>query len=430
MSGYDSRPASFALDLDDPAVKKMRDALGGQLQPLPTTRSRWYLADLETAEHRANAGDIRMAAQLWRSSRRDGLIAGLRETLSAGLVSLPKRFRGDPTIVADLTAMNGTRSKFDEMFPPAELAKLADDGVGPGVGVAIMQEVPGRDFKVMVRLEPEHLQYRWNEDRWYYQSVVGPLRIDPGDGRWILHQPGGRFAPWNDGSWLPIGNSFITKEHAKLHRSNFSGKLANPARVARTARGASEKERVGFLASLMAWGINAVFEMPPGWEAYLLESNGRGYEVFGKEIETSDLETMITLAGQVVTVTGGTGFANADIHKTIRADLIRKRAEQLAFTLNTQGIPPWEIETYGIDSLANTARVEWDTAPPKDRETEAKALGEVGKAIDTTSKALEAHGIKLDVREVVNRFGVPIEGAEDSARSVPETSSPTPDEAA
>jgi len=430
MSGFDAAKPIFGPDLDDPHVAQIRSHLHGQLTPMSVTRPRWYLADLESAQLAADAGDVQLACQLWRASKRDGLIAGLRETLSAGLVSLPKRFRGDPDIIADLRADNGTRSKFDEMFPAAELAKLADDGIGPGVGVAILQPVPGRDFPVMIRLNPEFLQYRWNEDRWYYRSVAGPLPITPGDGRWVFHSPGGRYMPWNDGSWQSVGRGFITKEHAMLHRANYSAKLANPARVAKAAAGTNENQRTGFLSALIAWGLNSVFELPPGWDVALLESNGRGWEVFGKEIETSDLETMITLAGQVVTVTGGSGFANADIHRTIRADLIRKRAEQLAFTLNTQAIPPWEIEHYGIDSLQNTARVEWDTAPPADRKTEAEALGAVGKSIVELRTALEAAGIELNVQEVIDRFGIPIQGKPVTPRSVPETASPTPAEAA
>jgi hypothetical protein len=419
ISGYQAAaPMSSGLDLDSAAVNSVRAALGGQLQPLPVTRSRWYLADLETAQQRADSGDLQLAAQLWRSSKRDGTIAGLRKTLSAGLVSLPKRFRGNEEMVADLRADNGTRSKFDEMFPAAELAKLADDGVGPGVGVGILQDVPGRDFPVMLRLEPEYLQYRWNEDRWYYRSVAGPLAITPGDGRWVLHVPGGRFAPWNDGSWQPVGRSFISKDHAILYRQNYAAKLANPARIAKAPLAATEKQREGFLQTLMQWGINQVFELPPGWDAALLESNGRGTDVFKDEIATADLETMIALAGQVVTVTGGSGFANADIHRTIRADIIRMHADALAHTLNTQAIPPWEIAHYGIDSLAETVRVEWDTAPPADRKTEAEALKGVGDAIIGLAAALEAQGQKLNVNELVSRFGIPVIGQETPA--VPE----------
>src|SRR5205085_2623084 len=102
-----------------------------------------------------------------------------------GLVRLPKRFRGDPRIVQALElGHDKVRSVFDEMFPPAELALLAGDGELCGVGVGELVPVEGRDYPVLVRLDPEYLVFRWNENCWYFRSVIGLIPITPGDGRW------------------------------------------------------------------------------------------------------------------------------------------------------------------------------------------------------------------------------------------------------
>lgn len=408
FSAYADKVATVSAP-DEETQRRIRESLGGQLQLLPTTRTRWYLDDLEKAQILADQGNMRMVGQLWRSMLRDGYIQGLIETRTSGLVALEKRYRGAQAQIEALQASNGTRSVFDEMFPPQELAKLAADGIACGIGIAEMVPVKGRAFPVMVRLDPEFLFYRWNEARWYYASTVGMLPITPGDGRWILHVPGGRLAPWQSGLWPSLGHAFIVKDHAKSYRSNYSAKLANPARVAFAPNGATEAQRAGFLSRLIAWGVNTVFEMPMGWDAKLLESNGRGYEVFGLEIDTSNFEIMIGLAGQVVTVTGGTGFANASIHQTIRADLIKKTADALAYTINTQGLPPWAWVTFGPDALDECARVEWDIAPPADREADANAMTAVGTAITTVRPVLAAGGKALDVDAIINRFGIPID---------------------
>lgn len=398
--------------IDSTSVEQVREAMGGQLQMLQITPTRWYAAHVEQAAQESDQGRMQMVGQLWRAMRRDGLIYGLTKTRTSGLVALPKRFRGDKAACDALTADNGTRSMFDEMCPPQELAQLAADGIGCGVGVAELLPVEGRDFPVLVRLDPQFLWYRWNENRWYFQSIAGLLPITPGDGHWVLYTPGGRLTPWQTGVWPSVARAFIAKEHALLHRSNYVAKLANPARVIQAPQGSTEDQRLGFMSKVASWGINTVFELLPGWEAKVLESNGRGWEVFGTEVETANLEIMIALAGQVVTVTGGTGFANASIHATIRADLIKETADTLAHCLNTQVLPQWAIPTYGDKIEENLPRVSWDTSPPVDRTAEATSLKTTAEAMQALAPVLAAAGIELDAQAMVDRFGVPITGKE------------------
>src|SRR5690606_18648722 len=100
-----------------------------------------------------------------------------------------------------------------------------------------------------------------------------------------------------------------------------------------------------------------------------------------------------------------TGFANADVHKSIRADLIQFTADGLAFTINSQGLPGWVVARWGIGALANPAVMSWDVTPPRDRAQEATALGQVATAI----KALrETYGDRLDLNAVAEKFGVPL----------------------
>jgi hypothetical protein len=407
LSAY-QRSEGYGADLDDPAVIQVREAMGGQLSNMPTTRLRWYLQDLETAQCQADAGALMMAAQLCRAMRRDGTITGLLGTLTSGIVRLPKRFYGDPRSVSALQQRNGTRSVFDDMFPPSELSLMASDGYNVGVGVAELVPVEGRDFPIMIRLEPEYLSYRWNENRWYYMSTAGLLPITPGDGRWILHTPGGRMSPWLSGRWPALGRAFINKEHALLGRSNYSAKLANAARAAIAPLGSTERERVGMLKRLIAWGTNTVFDLPPGWDVKLIESNGIGYKVYQEEIDTSDKEAAIAIAGQIVTVEGGTGFSNQDVHRAIRADIIQDVADGLAYTLNTQGIPQYVAAKWGIDAIETGAILEWDVKRPRDLTAEAASLVGAANAITMLRDALAAYGRDLDIDELTTRFGVPI----------------------
>jgi hypothetical protein len=411
VSAYEAPPPGMP-SIDDAEIERVRMSMGGQLIPLPQTRTRWYLADLENAVRIADAGDIAVASQLCRSLRRDGVLAGLLSTSAGGLVRLPKRFTGGQEMVRALEGRDGVRSVFDMMVPPGELEAFAGDIQLLNVAVGELVPVPDRGYPIFRRHDPEFLSYRWNEDRWYFRSVAGLLPITPGDGRWVLHT-GGRMAPWQHGLWAALARAWINKEHALLHRSNWEAKLANPARVAVAPQGATEGQRLGFLSQIIAWGVNSVFDLPPGYDIRLIESNGRGYESFGETIEWAEREYMIAISGQVVTTTGGTGFANADVHKSIRADLIKARADALAYTVNTQIIPQWAYDHFGEEALDQAPALEWDTTPPRDLKIDADALASLGNALTALLPQLPALGVTLDGPELVRRFALPIAGEPD-----------------
>lgn len=399
---------SAPAGVDEAAERRVREALGGQIAPMPQTRLRWYLADLEAAMASADVGNMASAAQLWAAAKRDGAFAGVLGTLTGGIVGLPRKWTGAPKAVQALEGRDGVMSVFDNMCPAAELKMLADDEEGLGIAVAELLPVEGRDYPVLCRLDPQWLYYRWSENRWYYLSVAGAIPITPGDGRWVLHTGGGRVSPWRSGLWYAIGQSWINKQHAILHKANWEAKLANPARVAVAPQGASEAQKQSWFESVMAWGVNTVFGMTPGYDVKLLESNGRGFESFESTIAQAEREYIIAIAGQLVTTDGGAGFQNSDIHKTIRADIIRSKADALAHTLNTQVFPAFVLNRFGVDALSTTPAIEFDTKPPKDLKDSADATAAFGDALTKANAALAPYSVRVDATEFAAQFGVPL----------------------
>lgn len=418
FSAY-SRPVDVnALSLTSPDLVRIRKLYGGQLAPPSRAKCLWYAADLDDAERLADQGFIGPAARLMKAAKRNGIYVGALSTRTAGLVRLSKKFRGDPTFVRELqlgSSSVGTppHSLFDEVCSPAELTKLDADGVELGVGVAELVPVEGRDVPVLVRLDPEYLQYRWSENQWYYQTVVGLIPITPGDGRWVLHTPGGRNAPWQSGIWRAVGRAYIERDHAQNHKANYEGKLANPARVAEAPQAASEEQQEGWFQQVAAWGINTVFQTKPGYKATLLESNGRGWECFVSTIHDCDQEMVITVSGQSVTTDGGSGFINGDLFKSIRSDIIQADAGDLAFTCNTQIIPAILMARWGEEALDTGAVVEWDVAPPKDNAAQAQVMVSAANAIKLLGEALAPYKRELDISLVCQQYGIPVVGDAD-----------------
>lgn len=418
---------SQALALDDQAVQRIRKQYNGQLTPPTRTRTVWYQSDLEDAERNADQGILAGAAQLMKAAHRDGTYMGVLASRTSGLVRLPKKFVGDPALIGQLQLGQANdaaepRSLFDEINPPSELAKFAADGFELGVAVGQLIPVEGRDVPVFVRLDPEFLQFRWSDNAWFYNSIAGLLVVEPGDGQWVLHTPGGRQSPWQGGNWRAIGRAYIDKDHAKNHKANWEGKLANPARVAEHADGASDDQQEGWFQAVAAWGVNTVFSTPRGYKVSLLESNGRGWECFIKTIEAANQEMIITVSGQTVTTEGGAAFQSSDIFKSIRADLIQATADDLAFTVNTQILPAVSYLLAGDAGLERGVCMRWDTTPPKDKNSDAQVLIGVATAIKALKESL-GEDRQLDVGAICMQYGVPIVGDVDGDGVADEASS-------
>jgi hypothetical protein len=388
-------------------VERVRKMFGGQLAPPPVSILEWFQDDIHTAKRAADTGDLKLAGQLCHALRGDGMVLGLLKARTGYLVRLPKRFTGNVEMRAALEGPDHRRGVFEAMFPAKELAALVADGILLGVGVAELLPVEGRSFPVLRRLDPQYLRYRWNEGAYYYDSIAGPLPITPGDGRWILHSPGGEVAPWNGGTWFALARAFVSKDHAFMYEEAYAAKHAHPARVARTAAGATNQERLGFLEQLIAWGINTVIEMPPTWELDLIESNGVGYEVYKQLTERRNEEIALILAGSKVLVDGGSAFSNDKVYESIRADLVQEDADGLGHTLNTQGIPPWVNETYGADALEEAPLVEYDVTPPTDLKSESEAQKASAEAISAWNGLT---GQRVDIDKMAVRYRVPIRG--------------------
>lgn len=379
---------------------------GGRIAGIPTTVTRWHQRDVEEATITAGTGDLSLAGRLYRAFRRDGIVQGLGGVRAGGLVRLPKRFLGDYDAVSFFAGAEGQSGTFDTIFPTSELELLDQDGFYLGVGVAEMVMLPGAILPTMIRLDPEYLYYMWHEDCWYYRSTMGMERVVPGDGRWILHRLGGMQEPWNNGIWQAIGRAFVSKEHAIFLRENWNSKLANAARVAYSPSAASEAQQQAWFQKVMAWGINTVFGMKPGYEVKLIESNGRGYESFRQTVEDANAEFIVCICGSKALVDGGTGFNNLDVHKAIRNDLLERDGAGLAKTLNEQALPAVLPYTLAGARVA----VSWDTRPALDRKAEADSLVTAAKALSDCVMAGVAVGISIDTHAIAARLAVPTLG--------------------
>lgn len=414
-------PTMPGPELGDPLVNSAREALGGRLEPIPAVRLRWYPPDIERAQLRAQNGDMTMIGQLNESMGLDGVYRGLSDA-RASVVNFPRRIYGSEEVRAVLLSKNNSdRDVYDEMIPATEAKLMVKDEMNCGVAIGEMVPVQGRDFPVLVRRYVQNLFYLWSKNQWYYRSIVGLIPITPGitdeDGNgWVLHIGGGRLSPWNSGLWNTCGRSYINKTQTIFARQSYEMKHSHPARVAEAALGATEQERKGLLEGIIRWALNAAFVLPVGYTLKLVESNGRGIEVYEHSLKTANEEMATALCGSSVMLQGTAGFANMDAFETVNINLLRSTASGWDHCVNTQILPAFIARRWGTDALKNSTTIETDVTAPSDRKVEADTLVSLSTAITGLVSAIASaqiaagvdKPIALDIHELVARFGLPI----------------------
>jgi len=419
---YDAGQAqrTSARDLNDPMVKRTRMYQGGQLRRPGATPVTPYMDDLDAAILAADTGMIGEAAQLLQACDQDAVIKGLMATRTSGLTRLPVKWNGDPQAVSILKsgviqgldpAVGNVMSLYDYLVPPTELSRFAEDAIKLGVAIGELQ--PSTSGLPLFRyLDPVGLQYRVDTGVWVYNSLAGPIVVDPGvwpDNRssaFVLYTAG-RTAPWRRGIWQALVRSYIVALYALNYRSAWESKLANPAIVAKTPVGSDVTLDNKAFQDLAAWGVNSVFLLPNGIEASILQSNGIGYQSFSATIKEMAEQVIYLISGNTVVADGGSGFQNASLFRAIRGDLIQADANALAYVENYQ-ILPLILESMGMGDRAVTR--EYITTPPAELNNEAQVFTQVATAITNLTQALAPQRMQLDVAALCSKFNIPIAG--------------------
>lgn len=375
----------------------------------------WSPSQVREALRDADTGSLQRAADLVEAIKGDDRVQGVLSTRSHGLLGLPLTFFGNDEQTAALEgvrAQNGAKGipgDWWKMFPEAELAQLVEWGILLGVGLA--ERVPDQGRAIGARStprlkiwHPRWLRWDWATQAWRLMTSQGEIEITPGDGQWILYTPYGSNRPWTHGAWRPIAFAWVLKQFSLHDRARHSEVQGSAVRVGISPEGATEDSRKKFLRSLRSMGRDNAFVMPAGYEYKVVEATGRTWEIYGAQIEWADRAIAIALTGQFVTTEGTKGFSNGNIHAAVKADLIQFTAESLTTTLHEQGLRPWANDNWG--EATDVAHAHYDTEPPEDRETQTRALAQLGDAIAKLDAALVASGKRVDAVELIGSFGV------------------------
>lgn len=378
----------------------------GVRTPFVPASLRWLPEDIEQVWADAEIGQFYKLASLIRGMRLNGTIDGIMGQRQ-NIVRLPIVFEGDPWLCSELRGVPATYTPdgimvdpgvpgaFDRMCPPEALKELIYTGVMAGLAPFENVDI-GEPDPVVVPRDLHFLRFDWGARSYIFQGSQDTYEMKAGDGRWGMFSPGGMDRPWTGGSWLPCAFPHVVALSATFDRLRWQALLADPLKWIKAGAGAKE----GYLLALQdfidnQWARAPGLVLPPGYEAGLTESNGSGWEVYVDAEKRADRMVQIALSGNVVTVDGGTGFANVTIFDVISEAFIQETASGLARCLTEHVIVPWARRRYGT-AYARRAKLRWDVRSPARRKADAELISVMSKAVVDADRMLKPRGMMVD----------------------------------
>jgi phage gp29-like protein len=152
--------------------------------------------------------------------------------------------------------------------------------------------------------------------------------------------------------------------------------------------------------------------LPPGVTLDLLEADANTYETFVARKDAADLGVSVAILGQnLSSEVSGPVSTGATLHGRVMQVYIDADAETLSTCVHDQALVWWAEVNFGTRDLAPWP--DWDTSPPEDEAARAAVLNVVAQAINVLSNA----GAPIDVRVLLESYGVPLKDAKDIEQS-------------
>jgi SPP1 gp7 family putative phage head morphogenesis protein len=255
---------------------------------------------------------------------------------------------------------------------------------------------------------PRHVLWRWDLAAYQVSAQDGVLELRPGNPDWLLHTPYGSRRGWMLGLIRRLAVLWLLKQWTLRDWSRHNEVHGNPIRKAIVPAGADDEvEKNRFLRAVANLGAESVIRIIQGetqgtsYDVQLVEPRSQAFETFGQLKDTLDTDIAIAIVGQNLTtkVEGGS-HAAANVHKLIRADLLREDGAALALTCQEGLIAPYTEFNFG--SADRAPLLGWPTTPPED----GQAVATKTKAFLEVVKEAAENSIPLDVAWLAKSVGV------------------------
>ena len=422
--------SSALASLDPPSRPMLAGASGASTaaarEPYGRVFTEWTVDGVKQAESRANAGDLRHAADLCDTLFADDRIGGVFDTRVLSLFGAPLTFEpGKGRRRAKAQRAIEAEEDWWTIFPESEAAAIQRWGLGLGVGLGqlttIEDPATGRLIPQAKAWHPRWLRFDWPTRTWRLKVDDGAreITITPGDGQWFLYTPYGATRPWAMGLWRGLARWYCLKIFAIDDWGLHSEVHGQPIRVGTTPKGTTDALRKALAAELRDLGRETALALPEGFDLRLVEASASTWQMFQAQIGLADKAFAVTvLGGNLGTDVSGGQQTGATAQEAVRQDRKQADAETFSTQAHDQVLRHWAAWNFGDPGAAPWPV--WQVAPAENKAAAAALWKAVGDAL----VSLKSAGFKVTPEQVKDRFGLELLPIEAPPALPPTTTAP------
>lgn len=356
------------------------------------------------------------AALVVDAMSRDDRIASAMLTRNEALPSLPFTLEpGKGARAAELVKRLTEDELFEQMCPDDVLKELQGWGhqLNFALGENVWEQLPDGMWLPKLKVwHPRHVYWRHDTQSFWLQTEGRTIELALNTGQWVVFTPQGINRCWMRGLARTLYVPWLVRQWGWRDWARYSEVHGQPIRAAKTPANADEEDKQRFLREVARLGSESVIRLPRGsepgndFELELIEAVSTGFESFDRLLERAENAITVRILGQNLTteVKGKGSYAAAQVHASIKAEILQADAEVLGPCIKKQILEWWALFNFGDKALAPCPK--WNTEPPADKKDMADSYSATADAI----AKLRAVGAKPDVDKMLEVIGVPVKG--------------------
>ncbi len=375
--------------------------------PIVTVSGDWTIGGIRSALSAHKIGAFAQSAILVDDTFGDDRVQatlGSRTGALFGQRSIHKAARRD----TDGKCHKAWRKQFQQFSASGVTHDIKRWAIMQGFGVAeLLWDTSVTPWTVTLKpWHPQYIYYRWDLRRFVASTTDGPVIIEPGAGKWMIHAPFGNYRGWIHGAIRAIADKWIIKQLAWRDRARYNERHGMPIIKAYVPAAGDARQKDLFVQSMSTMGQEAVVGLPQnvdetGYDLELLEARDRAWETFRSTIEDADRAIILTIKSQNLTTEVAEGsLAAARQHGSTEQVTLQFDNDTFAYDLYTQVARPFARFNFGDQRKATYSS--WDVTPIEDYAAKGAVLNDFALAMN----AMRVAGYKVDVAKVAAQFGL------------------------